>query len=119
MSQIEIQLSVPQAEAFRLGKDLFDANGFQAGMTRRITDGAVITLARAPIEKRGTGVGGVVLDVILSLSEHVLGAAVYDWLKGRIADHPGVKIIIQQKEYNFENGDLKQLIETSIDVEKK
>ncbi len=100
---------------FRLILDLFETKNVGTGMAREIPGRAEIILGGSPTALLGKEDAAVILMMNLTDESEVALKAISDWFREKLAKREGVKIMIREKEFRFEDGELKKLLETKTD----
>jgi hypothetical protein len=78
-------------------------------MTREIPGGATITLGGTPTAQLGQDDAPIGLKMDLPLGSEAATNAISGWFRGKMAKRPNAKVMIQQREFRFEDGELKEL----------
>jgi hypothetical protein len=114
-ARIEMEFIGPTEELGKLLFDLFQANELEAGHAREIAHDVKIELLPARIAK-GTPAVVVLLTIALDVPERL--ASNYLWRKCEKFSKSGeVKILVNGREYVYNEHELKQIIKTTIEKE--
>jgi hypothetical protein len=111
--RVDMQIVRTGGNGFRLILDLFETNNVGTGMAREIPGGAEIIFGAGP--PTANPADDAAVNLIMNLTDESDAAlkAISDWFRGKLAKREGVKIMIQEKEFRFEEGELKKLLETN------
>jgi hypothetical protein len=118
MPSVTIEFSGPKEEVEAFLESLFETNSVNTGTEKHLSGGAgTFTMGRALVRK---SVGAPrMIEVILSVGHDlhevalgVIGAYLYDKLKGHKGEKP--KMTIDSQEIQLDKGEIIKIIETEI-----
>jgi hypothetical protein len=102
--------------------DLFDSDSLELGVLEEIAGGGLITLEDMPLAKGAPGVGQYVATIAVSIGKAADAIRVLvDYLCRKRKGHEAgeMKVVINRREWHFDQSELTRVIEETIEVEQK
>jgi hypothetical protein len=117
MRDVEIQFENTKKNRDMLLDDLFESNGWSAGMTKVIPGGVTIVLKEVPLQK-AIGTESLIAVGLVFASETIAKVAA-EWLSKKFSAHGQTKIYVNQKSIETTPEGLTRSLETEIRIEKR
>jgi hypothetical protein len=122
MAEMEIGVAGEKKDVMSFLTDLFDSESLELGMRKNIASGGVITLEDMPLAKAVPGVGQYVATIAVSIEKAADAIKVLvDFLCRKPKSHEGgdLKVVVNRREWHFDQSELTRVIQESIEVEQK